>query len=137
MTTTVAPDFIRQSNTPSSTLTSRGCKPIVGSSNTKTASSCVLPISVASFSLCASPPDSDGVLSPIVRYPSPNRTSVSAFSRILLLSRNSSAASLAVALMTSAIEYGLPPSSILTSSARGEKRLPPQSGQVISTSGKN
>ena len=53
--------------TPSSTRTSSGCSPMDGSSNTKTESSCVLPISLASLRRCASPPDRLGVSSPSVR----------------------------------------------------------------------
>ena len=53
-----------------------GWRPTVGSSNTNTDPSWLLPISEASFSLWASPPDSAGVDSPRVRYPSPISDSV-------------------------------------------------------------
>jgi len=57
MTTTVAPLSMSARNTPSSVRTSRGCSPIVGSSKTNRESDCALPISPASFSLWASPPE--------------------------------------------------------------------------------
>ncbi|WP_455645557.1 hypothetical protein [Methanosphaera sp.] len=50
-----------------SNLTSIGCKPIVGSSNINIVLFCFLPISEASLSRCASPPDNAGVSSPSVR----------------------------------------------------------------------
>lgn len=71
MTTIVAPSSIRRWNTPIRVLTSSGCSPTVGSSKTKTVPSWLLPISEASLSLWASPPDSAGVDSPRVRYPRP------------------------------------------------------------------
>ena len=67
MTTTVAPLSMRVWNTPSRVRTSRGCRPMVGSSNTNTVSSWPRPISLASFSRWASPPDRLGVASPRVR----------------------------------------------------------------------
>ena len=67
MTMTVAPLSMRVRNTPSRVRTSSGCRPMVGSSKTKTVSPCALPISLASFRRCASPPDRLGVSSPSVR----------------------------------------------------------------------
>ena len=55
MTTTVAPLSSSAWKTPSSTRTSSGCRPMDGSSNTKTESSCVLPISLGQLQpLCFS-----------------------------------------------------------------------------------
>ena len=67
MTMTVAPFPIRVWNTPSRVRTSRGWRPMVGSSKTNTESPCPLPISLASFSRWASPPERLGVASPRVR----------------------------------------------------------------------
>ena len=64
MTTTVAPRSSSAWNTPSSTRTSSGCRPMLGSSNTNTESVWMRPISLANFSRCASPPERLGVSSP-------------------------------------------------------------------------
>ena len=77
ITTIVAPPSSSRCSTPISVRTSNGCRPVVGSSSTNIDVCCFLPNSFDSFSRCASPPDSDGVSSPSVRYPNPNDDSVS------------------------------------------------------------
>ena len=77
ITTIVAPPSSSRCSTPISVRTSNGCRPVVGSSSTNIDVCCLLPNSFDSFSRCASPPDSDGVSSPSVRYPRPNDDRVS------------------------------------------------------------
>ena len=61
MTTTVAPCVHEALEHAQEGLrTSRGCRPMVGSSNTNTASSCARPISLASLRRWASPPGQRG-----------------------------------------------------------------------------
>ena len=144
ITITVAPSLIKVWKTFSKTFTSNGWSPIDGSSNMKMEFFWLLPISDASFSLWASPPDKLGVASPIVKYPNPKFESFanlfitffrrdcieeSSVSIIDISSIASSIVNAIISLMDNPFK--------LISSASLEYLRPLQSGQVISTSGRN
>ena len=138
MTISVAPWSMRDEKTERSVMTSSGWSPIVGSSKTNAESSCVRPISLASFSLCASPPESPGVSSPSVRYPSPSCESTSSLGRTFFISREKLSASVTSIAMSSGRDFSIP--SLFAAridSAAFEYRLPRQPGHGMSTSGRN
>src|SRR5229473_1670136 len=139
ITTSECPAAISWRKAESSFATSSKCRPVVGSSNRKSdprapfgfedaATRCR-----ASFSRCASPPESVGTGWPTRRYSSP--TSASGFNARCTSgwSRKNASASDTVSSSTSAIDF----LSTTTSSTSSRKRLPLQSGQRRYTSDRN
>ena len=140
MTTTVAPLATSRSNTPSSTRTSSGWRPMVGSSNTNTASDWALPISLASFNRWASPPESAGVGSPSVKYPRPKSCKVVRRAWTFLRSPvTDSAWSTLIAISCGRLNERCdsPLTARRIAPASGAYRDPPQSGHSMVTSGRN
>ena len=111
---------------------------MVGSSNTKTESDWARPISLASFSRWASPPESPGVSSPRVRYPSPRLRSTSSLGATFFISLQKPRAVLTSSAISSGRDFSSPDLiPVLICQASFPYRDPLHSGQGISTSGRN